>query len=215
MSNVPLTQNLDCPFSSCIDCVPYGNTYSLQKAQLEMLLDTVYPSTGNPVPFSTILTPNHGTEMFVEETNHPRAYQIMLNKYTSTDINHIWASYAPCPTCVRALISHFNKETDKPVIHVARIIDLTDNVTFTHVLDTLKCLGRLQHEGFGIQPFNFTEFKKRDPPFSESCNSLITTYNNSGSNFTSAIEDLGTRVAFVNQLGQSTHAHSWCPLNNE
>ena len=211
LSNLLLIQNLDCAFSSYTDCVPNGSRYSLQKAQLEKLLDTVYPSTGNPVPFSTILTPNQGNDMYVEEsdTHTLRAYQILIDAHPFEDVDNIWVNFAPCPACVRALITHFTKKTEKPVVHVARIIDFTDNMTFIDVLDTLKCLARLKHEGFDIQAFNFNEFKSRDPAFSESCNSLISTYYDSG-NFTSAIEDLQTYVTFVEQIGQSAHAHSWC-----
>ena len=147
--------------------------------------------------------------MYVRENKNLEAYQIMLSAHTSSELDHIWANYAPCPACVHALISHFSKETEKPIVHVARIIDFTDNVTFIHVLDTLKCLAKLKCEGFDIQAFNFNEFKSRDPAFSESCNSLIATYYDSG-NFTSGIEDLQTYVTFVEEIGQSPQAHTWC-----
>ena len=202
---------MTCAFSSCTDCVPSGGTHSLQKEQLEMLLDTSYPVTGNPIPFSTVLTANHGTDMYVRETNPLEAYQVMLSQHTSSDVNHIWANYAPCPACARALISHFEKETEKPVVHVARIIDFTDNVTLVHVVDVLKCLAKLKHKGFDIQAFNFNEFMNRDPAFTDSCNSLITTYYGSA-NFTSAIEDLNSHVTFIQQIGGTTPANTWCPI---
>lgn len=147
--------------------------------------------------------------MYVEEINHHRAYQIMLNGHTSEDIHHIWANYAPCPNCVRSLITHFIKQTDKPVVHIARVIDYTENVTLTHVVDTLKCLAKLKYEEFDIQAFNFNEFQNRDPAFSESCNTLITTYEASA-NFTSAFMDLASHVSFIEQLREDAHTHSWC-----
>ena len=203
--NLSLTQNHDCAFSSCADCVPNGGIYSLRKAQLEMMLDSLYPSTGNSLPFTTILTPNQGTDMYVDETNDIRAYQIMLITHASSRVDHIWANYAPCPTCVRVLISHFDKETEKPVVHVARITDFTNRVN----VDTLKCLARLKREGFDIQAFNFNEFKSRSPPFNESCNSLITTYYQS-STFNLATETLQSHVTFIEQIGGNTHASTWC-----
>lgn len=195
------------------DCVPGGTEYALQKTQLETILDTLYPATGNPVPFATIVTPNHGTDMYKQEISPLTAYQVMLGIHAPEDIKHIWANFAPCPNCARALISHFSKKTEdeKPVIHIAQVIDSAQNKNFTHIIDSMKCLARLKKENFDIQAWNFNEFKGPDdnPAFIAACNMLITEYY-AYANFTSALEDLLTHVTFIEQLGENPYVHTWC-----
>ena len=185
-----------------------GTSISLQKAQLEMILDTVYPATGNPIPFTNIITPDHGTSVYFHELTPLSAYQQMLERSTETD--NIWANYSPCPSCARALLNHYNKpEDDKPTIHVARIY--SESNSLTHVVDSFQCLAKLIHEGFDIIPWNFNEFKAPAgvPAFIDTCTSLIDVYYGYG-NFTSAYMELENHVRFVQELGQNPNSNSWC-----
>lgn len=187
-----------------------GSTSStaLEKAQLEMILDTVYPVTRNPIPFTNIITPDHGTIVYYDELSPLSAYRAMLEGISETD--NIWNSYSPCPSCARALLTHFNKpKLAKPTIHVARIY--SESTKLTHVVESFQCLAKLVHEGFAIVPWDFNQFKTRDdiPAFIDTCISLIDAYYGDG-NFTSAYMELVGQVTFIQELGQNPHANSWC-----
>ena len=101
-------------------------TGELQRSQLETILDTVYPLTGYHMPFTTLITPNRGLNMYSTETYFDgplKAYQVMLNHIkhgTIAKTNNIWTNYPPCPDCIDALITHY-EQRDKPTIHVARV----------------------------------------------------------------------------------------------
>lgn len=77
-------------------CVAGSTSNSLQREQLEMILDLIYPITGNPTPFTTLVTPDHGVNMYVNEIYPLTAYQIMLSGMGDT--SNIWSNYSPCPT---------------------------------------------------------------------------------------------------------------------
>ena len=192
----------------CTECVEGETSTSLTKAQLEMILDTVYPVTGNPIPFTNIITPDHGTTVFYNELSPLSAYQELLEEISETD--NIWNSYSPCPSCARALRTYFNKpELVKPTIHVARIY--SESTKLTHVVESFQCLAKLIHDGFAIVPWDFDKFKTRDdvPAFTDTCMSVIGAYYGDG-NFTSAYMELVSQVTFIQQLGLNPHAHSWC-----
>ena len=173
-----------------------------------MILDTVHPVTGNPIPFTNIITPNHGTSIYTNELTPFLAYRDMLEEIAETD--NIWANYSPCPTCVQALLRHFNKpEVDKPTIHVARIY--SESRKLTHVVESFQCLAKLIHEGFAIVPWDFDSFKVHGgvPAFVDACTSVIDAYYADG-NFTSVYMELVSQVTFIQELGQNPHANSWC-----
>ena len=188
---------------------PGGTSDSLMSSQLEMILNTLYPVTTSSRPHATIITPDRGTNMYIHELDKPiMAYTSMLDYITTTE--HIWANYSPCPSCARALLSHYNKpEDDKPTIHVARIYTESDDLS--DVVQSLQCLAKLKHKGFEIEPWNFNEFKAPEgvPIFADTCISAITAAYGE-SNFTSTYMELERYVRFIQQLGDSSHANSWC-----
>ena len=193
-------------------CVDGGTTDSLQREQLEMILDTVYPITGSPTPYTTLLTPDHGINMYANELSPLTAYQVMLGARGIGDASNIWTNYSPCPTCVHALLDKYNKpEDEKPTIHVAGIY--TESNSLSHIMESLECLGKLVHSGFSIVPWNFDEFKAPEdvPVFLNACNLDIDTYYRS-SNFTSAYMRLESLVTFIQQLGANPNANSWCTV---
>ena len=189
-------------------CVEGGTSISLHKRQLQMILDTLYPVTGNRVPFTSLVTSNHGTSIYSSEVAPLAAYQQMLEGIGETD--NIWTNYSPCPSCVGALVNHYNNRNgEKPTIHVARIY--TESTGLTHVVKSLQCLARLIHEGFDIEAWNFNEFKAPAgiPAFVDSCTSIIDSYYGNG-DFTSMYMELVTQVNFIQHLGKNPHAGSWC-----
>ena len=195
-------------------CVDPETSNSLQRIQLEMILDTVHPVTGNPTPFTTLITPDHGATMYITELNPLIAYQIMLNEFVANNIetDNIWVNYSPCPTCTTALLNHYNKpEDDKPTIHVAHVY--TESNKLTQVIESLQCLAKLKHEGFDIVPWNFNEFKAPQgvPVFVDECISDIDTYYGNV-NFTSAYMDLERHTIFIQQLSENPHVNSWCTV---
>ena len=186
-------------------CVDGGTADSLQREQLEKILDTVYPITGNPTPYATLLTPDHGINMYFTEFDPLTAYQVMLGGIG--DASNIWTNYSPCPTCVRALLDKYNKpEDEKPTIHVAGIY--TESNSVTHIVESLECLGKLVHGGFSIVPWNF-KAPEGVPAFLDTCNSDIDVYYGN-SYFTSAYTKLERLVTFIQQLGANPHANLWC-----
>ena len=138
-------------------------TGALKRSQLETILDTVYPVTGNRMPFTTLITPNRGLNMYSTETyiDGPlNAYQAMLNHIkhdTISKTNNIWTNYPPCPYCIDALITHY-EQRDKPTIHVARVYT-DDSCSVSDTLKTQRCIAKLEHAGFSVVPWNFSEFK--------------------------------------------------------
>ena len=192
-----------------------GTSYSLQREQLETILDTVYPITGNPTPYITIVTPDRGTNMYTGNDIDPlTAYQEMLDDIDpGVTVTNIWTNYSPCPTCVRSLINHYNKPEDaKPTIHVAGIYTASNSLT--HVIESLKCLGKLEHEGFSVEHWDFNDFKVGIPVFLDTCISDIDTYI-AHSNFTSAYLELKKQVKFVQDIGQSDRAALWCTVSDQ
>ena len=168
-----------------------------------MILDTVYPVTGNPTPFTNLVTSDHGTSIYSSEIAPLSAYQQMLERIGET--GNIWTNYSPCPSCVNALVTHFSSG-DKPTIHIARIY--TESTSLTHVVESLQCLARLIHMGFDIVAWNFDKFSGI-PAFVNSCTSVIDSYEGD-SNFTSMYMELVTQVSFIQELGKNPHASQWC-----
>ena len=123
---------------------------SLKRSQLKMILNT---QSGSQV-FTTLITPNHGQNMYTTETESDHdpinIYRSMINDIEHSHVaerGNIWANYSPCPLCAKALLSHYGK-TDKPTIHVARIYTASNNIS--DVVKSLQCLAKLEHEGFSI-----------------------------------------------------------------
>lgn len=191
-----------------IECIIGGTEDSrLIGSKLETILNTLSPVTTSFRPHETIITANHGRNLYIHELDKPlRAYQDMLEA-TTDEITNIWANYSPCPSCVRKLLSHYNKEEDnKPKIHVARIY--TNGEELSQIVTSLECLGKLANKGFEVVPWNFNTF--RDVSFlTDECKSIINeAYKHE--NFTSTYMELDSLVTFINELGDSTHASSWC-----
>ena len=183
-----------------------GTSYSLQREQLETILDTVYPITENPTPYITIVTPDRGTNMYTGNDIDPHtAYTAMLNDIDpGVTVTNIWTNYSPCPSCVRSLIDQYKPEDAKPTIYVAGIY--TESDSLSHIIESLKCLGTLEHKGFSVEPWNFNDFKTG---LLDTCVSDIDTYY-AHSNFTSAYMELVSHVSFVKHIGETSHAASWC-----
>ena len=190
-------------------------TESLKKVELQRILDTIYPVTGNPAVYTNFITPNHGVTMYVHETDPLTTYQQMLNSYSNSlnDIDIIWANFAPCPSCARTLIARYNKDelqNEKPTIYIARLVDYTQTEqNVSHVIQSLECLAKLKHEGFQIEAWNYETFKTYNggDAFLTTCNTVLEDYNDDG-NFTEALSDLVRHVSFAQQLGDV--ANSWC-----
>ena len=191
-----------------IECIIGGTEDSrLIGSKLETILNTLSPVTTNLRPHETIITANHGRNLYINELSDPlKAYQDMLEE-TTDEITNIWANYSPCPSCVRKLLSHYNKEEDnKPKIHVAQIY--TNGEELSQIVTSLECLGKLANKGFEVVPWNFNTF--RDVSFlTDECKSIINeAYKHE--NFTSTFMELNNLVTFINELGDSAHAKSWC-----
>ena len=170
-----------------------------------MILNTVYSQSGSQV-FTTLVTPNHGGNMYITETNPLTSYQALLNAIEQghiDDTGNIWTNYSPCPVCARALLGHYNKASNKPTIHVARIF--TDNNTFGAAVTSLQCLAKLEYEGFSIMPWDFNKFKQY---ITESCANEIDERDEG--NFKEEYMKLVTQVEFIHEVSQNSHANSWC-----
>ena len=184
-----------------------GTDASLKRSQLEMILNTLYPQSGSQV-FATLITPNHGRNMYFTETDPPiNIYRNLINDIEHSQVGetgNIWANYSPCPQCAMALLNHYNKPgNDKPTIHVARIYTASNK--FSDAVRSLQCLAKLEHVGFSIVPWDFEAFKQF---VSESCVQEIDEHNNQ--NFFNEYQELVRQLVFINQLSQSSHANSWC-----
>ena len=190
-----------------------------------MILETVYPITGNSMPYKTLITPDHGDTMYTTESEPLNAYKMMLNKFKVDRIKpgNIWVNYSPCPTCTAALLTHYGSCNNnpgsedahkKPTIHIARIYNNSKYMNMTESMETFQCLAKLKHEGFDIVPWNWTEFKapRGDPVFAENCTSLIDKYDGHV-NFRSAYNELEKLLMFAKQLGKNPHAGSWCLMH--
>lgn len=171
-----------------------------------MLLNTLSPTT--LVTHATILTPDHGKNMFINEIDRPWDAYISMLEQTFGEITNIWANYSPCPRCVSKLLSHYKEGDDKPTIHVARIY--AENETLSDIVTSLQCLAKLGKKGFKIVAWNFSEFKAPNgtPVLVDECISAIT--NAEGVDFTSAMMELDRHVTFIQALGENPHASSWC-----
>ena len=185
-------------------------TGALQRSQLETILDTVYPVTGNHIPITTLITPNRGLKMYETDFDPLTTYQVMLNAIEHDDnipeTDNIWTNYPPCPDCIDALITHY-EQRDKPTIHVARVY--TNDSSVSDTLKTQRCIAKLERAGFSVVPWNFSEFKD-DPSFThESCKTKINTYVGS-ENFNKEYSELVDHLEIIDQLSQTPHANSWC-----
>ena len=177
--------------------------HPLTSTTLDMILNTLYPTTSSLRPHRTILTLDHGEKVYINDVTPLSAYQAMLDANPGT-ISDIWANYSPCPYCARKLLDYYEDGDNKPTIHIARIYTESDDLS--HVLESLKFLVKLKNKGFKIVAWNFNEFKASGG-FTNVCTSAITTaYANA--NFTSELQELGRRVTFIQALGDSKHADS-------
>lgn len=147
--------------------------------------------------------------MYTHELNDPlAAYQSMLD-LTTGDITNIWANYSPCPSCVRKLLDHYKEGDEKPTIYVARIFTESDGLS--DVMTSLQCLAKLGHKGFKVVAWNFSTFHTPVDVqvLTEECKLAITTAYGQA-NFTSTLMELQKQVTFIQELGENTHASSWC-----
>ena len=141
-------------------CVNRGTDNSLMRSQLEMILNTVYSQSGSQ-DFTTLVTPNQGGNMYISKTKPLSTYQDLLNAIEQghiDDTGNIWTNYSPCPVCVRVLLDHYSKASNKPTIHIARIF--TESDMYVDAVTSLQCLAKLEHVGFRIIPWDFNQFKQ-------------------------------------------------------
>ena len=190
-----------------------GTDHSLKMSTLKMVLNTIYPTTDTLIPRATILTPDHGRNMYINDVNTPQnAYYSMLDS-PSANTDHIWASYSPCPHCARSLLTRYKSDEEgatKPTLHVARVYSNSSDLS--DIIQSLQCLAKLQREGFNIVSWNFNEFKAAEgTSLSTDCLQAITTAYGVA-NFTSAYMELELYVRFIQQLGGNPHASSWCEV---
>ena len=167
-------------------------------SDLERILDTVDSQHGKP----TLITPDNGLNMYVHDTNPLTAYQKLLANDDRMD--NIWVNYAPCRACTLALEHRFRTQENKPTIYVSQVS--IDTNSLEEVIETLKCLGKIQHLGFNIVAWNFEQFKTI---LTEPCQMLITERTGER-DFMNAYMRVERIVAFIRQLGENPHANSWC-----
>ena len=186
-------------------CVNGGTDNSLMKSQLEMILNTVYSPSGLQV-FTTLVTPNHGGNMYISETRPLSTYEDLVNAIEQghiDDTGNIWTNYSPCPVCARTLLNHYSKASNKPTIHIAQIY--TENDTYVDAVTSMQCLAKMEHVGFSIMPWNFNQFKRY---INESCANRIDERNERM--FKEEYMKLVAHVEFIHQVSQISHASSWC-----
>lgn len=184
-------------------CVAEGTQYSLKKSQLEIILNTVYSQTGGQV-HTTLITPDQGKDVYTDEVNPLRAYQIMIGEVGQP--SNIWANYSPCPDCVHALIKNYEKSTNKPTVHIAKIY--TKSTQFNDTVEALQCLAKLKHVGFSLVEWNFAELNKTvisDSTCKEEINERLRKKQ-----FMTEYMKLASQLEFVRQISESSHANSWC-----
>ena len=182
------------PYGHCVD----GNTDNpLTKPDLKKILETVYQHTET---LPTLITADGGQQMFIDASEPLKAYQKMID-IADTPTN-IWANYSPCLNCMLALV--YARYSEKPTIHVASIY--TESSTFRDAVKTLQCLAKLQHMGFAIQAWNFTEFKSY---MTEECGQDIDDQLKN-EQFSSEYMKLVSQVDFIHQLSKNPRANSWC-----
>ena len=173
---------------------------SLRISDLEIILDTLtlHPEVGRP----TVITPDHGLNTYVHDVDPMKAYQLLTAR---TDVaDDIWTNYSPCQFCAKALIRHFEKLNDKPTVHVGRIY--VENNSLEDTIDTLHCLGKMQHLGFKIVAWDFNAFKST---LTEPCQTLITEHTKE-THFMNEYSKLERQVKFIHKLGRIPDASTWC-----
>ena len=184
-------------------CVAEGTPYSLKKSQLEMILNTVYSQAGGQV-HTTLITPDQGKDVYTHEVNPLEAYQVMISEVGQP--SNIWANYSPCPHCVRALIKNYEKSANKPTVHITKIY--TNSSQFIDTVEALQCLAKLKHVGFSLVQWSFVEFNKTVLSDSTCKEEINERFRND--QFAKEYMMLPSQLEFVRQIGESSHANSWC-----
>ena len=180
------------PDGHCVD----GNTDNpLTKTNLKKILETVDPHNET---LPTLITADRGKNMFIDASEPLEAYKKMID--IADRLSNIWANYSPCLSCMSALV----KTRKKSTIHVASIY--FESSTFRDAVKTLQCLANLQHVGFDIQAWNFTEFKS---DMKEECGKVIDDQLEN-EQFSSEYKELESQVDFIHQLSENPRANSWC-----
>ena len=197
------------------NCIPNSSSGddSLQVSQLETIMDTIHPISGNLVPNLTLVTPDHFATVYDDEFDPHNSYVAMLSPSDVT-INFIWTNYAPCTLCVHSLINEYDKpELAKPTIYIGRLVHDSASRDLKQVVRALQCMARLVHEGFEIRAWNINEFKQPmaldSAVFTSTCNTKIDDYT-SDAGFNSALSDLSSLVDFIKEIGANAHANTWC-----
>ena len=179
-------------------CVNGSTGNRLTKPDLKKILETVYPHTET---LPTLITADGGKNMFINASEPLQAYREMRN-HAQTPPSNIWANYSPCLNCIKSLVNA--RYSEKPTIHVASIY--TEKNTFRDAVETLQCLAKLQHMGFAIQAWNFTEFKLY---MTEECGKVIDDQLEN-EQFSSEYMKLETQVDIIRQLSENPRVSSWC-----
>ena len=178
-------------------CVDKETDDSLTRPDLKNILETVYQHTET---LPTLITADGGQQMFIHASEPLEAYKEMID--IADTPSNIWANYSPCLSCIKSLVNARYEEN--PTIHVASIY--TESSTFRDAVKTLQCLAKLQHMGFAIQAWNFTEFKSY---MTEECGQDIDDQLKN-EQFSSEYMKLVSQVDFIHQLSENPRANSWC-----
>ena len=187
---------------------------SLDDSKLTKFLNTIYPVNRSlsKLPNWNLVAHDHFTTVHANELNPNTLYNHMLNQKSPLP-NEIWTNYAPCPDCVQTLIKNYEKQEDKPMIYIGRLVKSQNT---TQVIRALQCMARLIHEGFEIGAWNINEFKQPlgAAIFTNACNTEIDKFN-ANEGFRLALLYLSNLVDFVKEIGGlveniNMHVHTWC-----
>ena len=168
-----------------------------------MILNTVYSQTGVKV-HSTIITPDQGKDVYIDESCPLTAYQHMIGN--TNQPSNIWVNYSPCPHCVKALIKEYEKSSNKPTIHIAKFY--TESSSIGDAVKSLQCLAKLKRLGFSLESWDFVEFNKSAVSESTCKDEIDERFRDA--KFTSEYMKLGSQLEFVRQISETPHASSWC-----
>lgn len=139
------------------------------------------------------------------------AYHLLADRATTVPTN-IWMNLSPCKACANILMQEYNKTDTKPTIHYAQLHTSSNNDILSAV-ESIKCLVRLEREGFSVQVWNWSNFRDNYLSHSEcvdQVNTELTTME-----FVEAFMDLEQIDAFVHELAQhgGSVANTWCSLD--
>ena len=172
------------------------STKSIDKRQLENILDTII---GNASDDSTFATPNHFDNVY-KNPEDTYMYQAMHSQL-GDDMN-IWTNHAPCPMCIDYLISEY--KIKKPTIHIARLLNVNESQDYNKTTQTLRCLAKLACNNFTISAWDIEEFRAPfDTQANGNCSTVIQNYSQNDK-FTVALLRMDRYIDRVNKIKPSS-----------